>query len=127
MKSIMICQAKASAHREQSRKANGFVALFALKEEIMDMTSRIASRVVDWNSLNDKLPTKSKTVMKVRAALSADLFDKYPTYTFIFDLVDKRKITMREVCQIAEENGISAGVIKLRRRDFRRLNKEWGV
>jgi hypothetical protein len=65
--------------------------------------------------------------MKVRAALSADLFDKYPTYTFIFDLVDKRKITMREVCQIAEENGISAGVIKMRRRDFRRLNKEWGV
>jgi hypothetical protein len=97
--------------------------LSANKGQIMNKTADYVNRLVDNNALNAKLTEKQKTVKKVEAALSGGIFDKYPSYSFVFSLVDKRKITMREVCEIAELNGIPSGVIKMRRRDLNQFNK----
>jgi len=79
--------------------------------------------LVDGNALNARLTEKQKTIKKVQAALSDGIFDKYASYSFIFELVDKRKITMHEVREIAEANGIPSGVVKMRRRYLNQLNK----
>jgi len=89
----------------------------------MNKTADYVNRLVDNNALNAKLTEKQKTVKKVEAALSDGIFDKYPSCSFVFSLVDKRKITIREVCEIAELNGIPSGVIKMRRRDLNKFNK----
>ena len=89
----------------------------------MNKTADYVNRLVDNNALNAKLTAKQKTVKKVEAALSEGIFNKWQSYSFVFSLVDKRKITMREVCEIAEVNGIPSGVIKMRRRDLNQLNK----
>ena len=82
----------------------------------MNKTADYVNRLVDNNALNAKLTEKQKTVQKVGYALCDGIFDKYPSYSFVFSLVDKRKITLRKVCQIAELNGIPSRVIKMRRR-----------
>jgi len=79
--------------------------------------------LVDGNALNARLTEKQKTKKKVQAALSDGIFDKYASYSFIFELVDKRKIAMHEVREIAEANGIPSGVVKMRRRYLNQLNK----
>jgi hypothetical protein len=97
--------------------------LFANKGQIMNKTADYVNRLVDGNALNDRLSAKDKTLEKVRAALSEGIFNKWQSYSFVFSLVAKRKITMREVCEIAEVNGIPSGVIKMRRNDLKQLNK----
>ena len=89
----------------------------------MNKTADYVNRLIDSNALNDSLSAKDKTLEKVRAALSEGIFNKWQSYSFVFSLVDKRKITMREVCEIAEVNGIPSGVIKMRRNDLKQLNK----
>jgi len=79
--------------------------------------------LVDGNALNARLTEKQKTIKKVQAALSDGIFDKYASYSFIFELVDKRKISMHEVREIAEANGIPSSVVKMRRRYLNQLNK----
>ena len=78
----------------------------------MNKTADYVNRLVDGNALNDRLSAKDKTLQKVRAALSEGIFNKWQSYSFVFSLVDKRKITMREVCEIAELNGIPSGVLE---------------
>ena len=87
----------------------------------MSKTADLVNRLVDDNALNDKLTAKDKTLAKVRAALSEGIFNKWQSYSFVFSLVDKRKIPIREVCEIAELNGIPSDVIKMRRRDLNQL------
>jgi len=48
-------------------------------------------------------------------------FDKWVTYRIVFDLMDKRKITLREIMVIAKKAGIEPAVIKSRRRYFLQL------
>ena len=89
----------------------------------MNKIANYVNRLVDGNALNARLTEKQKTIKKVQAALSDGIFDKYASYSFIFELVDKRKISMREVREIAEANGIPSGVVKMRRRYLNQLNK----
>tara|TARA_B110000285_G_C15075230_1_gene590327 strand:+ start:923 stop:1204 length:282 start_codon:yes stop_codon:yes gene_type:complete len=89
----------------------------------MNKIANYVNRIVDGNALNARLTEKQKTIKKVQAALSDGIFDKYASYSFIFELVDKRKIAMREVREIAEANGIPSGVVKMRRRYLNQLNK----
>ena len=89
----------------------------------MNKIANYVNRLVDGNALNARLTEKQKTIKKVQAALSNGIFDKYASYSFIFELVDKRKIAMREVREIAEANGIPSGVVKMRRRYLNQLNK----
>ena len=98
-------------------------AVLMLSLNSMNKTADYVNRLVDGNALNDRLSAKDKTLQKVRAALSEGIFNKWQSYSFVFSLVDKRKITMREVCEIAELNGIPSGVIKMRRNDLKQLNK----
>ena len=91
----------------------------------MNKTADLVNRLVDNNALNAKLTAKDKTLEKVRAALSEGIFNKWQSYSFVFSLVDKRKITIREVCEIAELNGIPSDVIKMRRRDLNQLNRSF--
>ena len=48
-------------------------------------------------------------------------FDKWPTYALVFSLMDKRKITLREIIVIAEKIGMKPVVIRSRRRYFLQL------
>jgi len=89
----------------------------------MNKIADLVNRLVDNNALNARLTAKDKRLKKVHAALSEGIFNKWQSYSFVFSLVDKRKITMREVCKIAELNGIPSSVIKMRRRDLNQLNK----
>ena len=89
----------------------------------MNKIANYVNRLVDGNALNARLTEKQKTIKKVQAAMSDGIFDKYASYSFIFELVDKRKIAMREVREIAEANGIPSGVVKMRRRYLNQLNK----
>lgn len=89
----------------------------------MNKIANYVTSLVEGNALNSRLTEKQKTVKKVQAALSDGIFDKYASYSFIFELVDKRKIAMREVREIAEANGILSGVVKMRRRYLNQLNK----
>ena len=89
----------------------------------MNKIANYVNRLVDGNALNARLTEKQKTIKKVQAALSGGIFDKHASYSFIFELVDKRKIAMREVREIAEANGIPSGVVKMRRRYLNQLNK----
>ena len=90
----------------------------------MNKIANYVNSLVDGNALNARLTEKQKTKKKVQAALSDGIFDKYASYSFIFELVDKRKIAMHEVREIAEANGIPSGVVKMRRRYLNQLNKE---
>lgn len=47
-----------------------------------------------------------------------DKFNKWETYGRVFQLMDKRKITLRQIIQIARQYGISQGVVEMRRRDY---------
>ena len=89
----------------------------------MNKIANYVNSLVDGNALNARLTEKQKTIKKVQAALSDGIFDKYASYSFIFELVDKRKISMHEVREIAEANGIPSGVVKMRRRYLNQLNK----
>ncbi len=44
--------------------------------------------------------------------------DKWAMYGKIFDLMDAGKITLRALCSIGPEYGITAGAIKMRRCDW---------
>jgi len=90
----------------------------------MNKIASYVNRLVDGNALNARLSEKQKTIKKVQAALSDGIFDKYASYSFIFELVDKRKIAMHEVREIAEANGIPSGVVKMRRRYLNQLNED---
>jgi len=48
-------------------------------------------------------------------------FDKWDTYQVVFNLMDKRKITLREIIAIAEKAGIKPTVLRSRRRYFLQL------
>ena len=47
-----------------------------------------------------------------------DNFNKWQTYGVVFDLMTRRKVTLGEIKQIAQEHaGIAPSVIEMRRRD----------
>ena len=46
---------------------------------------------------------------------------KWDMYTLIFDEMDKRRITLIEICVIAESLGIEAWVIEMRRNDLLKM------
>ena len=46
---------------------------------------------------------------------------KWDMYTQIFAEMDKRRITLKEICVIAESLGIEAWVIKMRRNDLLKM------
>ena len=48
-------------------------------------------------------------------------FKKWDTYQVVFSLMDKRKITLREIIVIAEKTGMKPAVIRSRRRYFLQL------
>ena len=48
-------------------------------------------------------------------------FKKWDTYQIVFGLMDKRKITLREIIAIAEKTGMKPAVIRSRRRYFLQL------
>ena len=50
-------------------------------------------------------------------------FSKWETYGLVFRLMDQRKITLRKIIEIAQQYGISKGVIKMRRRDLTYANR----
>ena len=45
-------------------------------------------------------------------------FDKWKTYGLVFGLMDKRKITLRQIVEIAGRHGINEGVLRMRRLQF---------
>jgi len=60
-----------------------------------------------------------KTIDRVTQAFNN--FEKWDTYQVVFGLMDKRKITLREIVAIAEKAGIKPTVIRSRRRYFLQL------
>lgn len=59
---------------------------------------------------------KQQAIYQAEAAF-AD-FDKWHTYETVFDLMDRRQITLWKIKQIAyRKAGIDADVIEMRRRD----------
>jgi len=62
---------------------------------------------------------KMKTIDRVTQAFNN--FEKWDTYQIVFGLMDKRKITLREIVAIAEKAGIKPTVIRSRRRYFLQL------
>jgi len=56
-----------------------------------------------------------------RVTEAFDNFEKWDTYQVVFGLMDKRKITLREIVVIAEKAGIKPTVIRSRRRYFLQL------
>lgn len=45
-------------------------------------------------------------------------FDKWETYGLVFGLMNRRKITLRQIVEIAGRHGIREGVIRMRREDW---------
>ena len=56
-----------------------------------------------------------------RVTEAFDNFEKWDTYQVVFGLMDKRKITLREIIAIAEKIGMKPAVIRSRRRYFLQL------
>ena len=65
------------------------------------------------------------TIEEVNAAF--ENFNKWDTYGLVFHLMDKRKITLREIIQIAKEHGIPQGVIQMRRREHLMLQRPFNL
>jgi hypothetical protein len=91
MKSIMICQAKASAHRAQSRKANGFVTLFAKALGFKSMEEYNQNLIGNGDDVM-KTHTINKNGMQqivdqLKAKCKADVFDGWLDN----DLIDSRE------------------------------------
>ena len=63
---------------------------------------------------------KSKARMKVHKLLDENMavHGKWNMYSQIFKEMDKGRITLKEICVIAEGFGIPVGVIEMRRRDL---------
>tara|TARA_R100000935_G_scaffold46587_1_gene70058 strand:+ start:827 stop:1057 length:231 start_codon:yes stop_codon:yes gene_type:complete len=59
----------------------------------------------------------SKTRVKVHKIID-EWSEKWEVYNQIFYEMDKRRITLKEICIIAEGFGIPAGVVEMRRRDL---------
>tara|TARA_R110000772_G_scaffold1521_1_gene5166 strand:+ start:325 stop:546 length:222 start_codon:yes stop_codon:yes gene_type:complete len=57
---------------------------------------------------------KSKAKMKVHKIID-EWPDKWTVYEQVFYEMDKGRITLNEICVIAEGFGIPAGVVKMRR------------
>ena len=60
---------------------------------------------------------KSKAKMKVHNIIK-EWPDKWTVYEKVFNEMDKGRITLNEICVIAEGFGIPAGVVRMRRRDL---------
>ena len=63
---------------------------------------------------------KTQAKVKVHKLLdeNIEVHNRWDMYSEIFTEMDKRRITLREICVIAEGLGIPAAVIEMRRRDW---------
>jgi hypothetical protein len=68
---------------------------------------------------------KQQAIEQAEAAF-AD-FDKWETYGTVFDLMNRRQITLRQIKEIAyRQAGIDGGVIEMRRRDYIQMTRaDW--
>ena len=66
---------------------------------------------------------KMQARIKVHKLLDENIsgHHKWDMYTEIFDEMDKRRITLKEICVIAESLGIEAWVIEMRRNDLLKM------
>jgi hypothetical protein len=66
---------------------------------------------------------KMQARIKVHKLLDENIsvHHKWDMYTQIFDEMDKRRITLKEICVIAESLGIEAWVIEMRRNDLLKM------
>ena len=55
---------------------------------------------------------------RVRSPEGVRTMGKYEAYGVAFDHVDKRRVTLTEVCEIAVRHGHDEGIIRMRRRDW---------
>jgi len=51
-------------------------------------------------------------------------FSKWETYTIVFDLMDKKRLTLKKIAEIAFKYGIDGAVINARRRYFLQLRRQ---
>ena len=70
-----------------------------------------------------RCPVSMQARMKVHKLLDENIsvHHKWDMYTQIFAEMDKRRITLKEICVIAESLGIEAWVIKMRRNDLLKM------
>ena len=68
-------------------------------------------------------PVSMQARMKVHKLLDENIsvHHKWDMYTQIFAEMDKRRITLKEICVIAESLGIPEYVIKMRRNDLLKM------
>ena len=76
----------------------------------------------DWLIKGKKPNVKNlRTTMYVRETfqkfVDGDL-EKFDAYGLVFDQLDKRRITLTEICDIANSVGLARGVIRMRRHQF---------
>tara|TARA_Y100001951_G_C11144495_1_gene185541 strand:- start:131 stop:343 length:213 start_codon:yes stop_codon:yes gene_type:complete len=66
---------------------------------------------------------KTQARIKVRKLLKENIrgHNKWEMYTQIFAEMDKRRITLKEICAIAESLGVPGCVIEMRRNDLLKM------
>tara|TARA_R110000765_G_scaffold156493_2_gene259426 strand:+ start:683 stop:907 length:225 start_codon:yes stop_codon:yes gene_type:complete len=67
--------------------------------------------------MNIKERTKLKVHTVLESFVNGDI-EKFDAYGFVFGELDKRRITLTEICDIAHGVGLARGVIKMRRWQF---------
>lgn len=71
---------------------------------------------------------KTQAKIKVHKLLDENIavHNKWDMYSEIFAEMDKRRITLKEICVIAESLNIPSAIIEMRRRDIQQMpgNKE---
>jgi len=45
-------------------------------------------------------------------------FNKWESYAIAFDLMDKRRVTLREIAAVARQHGISKRIVEMRRSQY---------
>ena len=70
-----------------------------------------------------RCPVSMQARMKVHKLLDENIsvHHKWDMYTQIFAEMDKRRITLKEICVIAESLGVPGCVIKMRRNDLLKM------
>ena len=86
-------------------------------------TEALKYRAIYYNG--DRGNKKMKKQIENQVHEAFEDFNKWETYGLVFRLLDERKITLRKIIEIAQQYGISKGVIKMRRRDL--INHEAAV
>ena len=62
--------------------------------------------------------TAHTTTKTTAEAFANGHIDKWTAYGTAWDLMDRRQITLTEICDIFEAAGIRSEVVRMRRRDY---------